>query len=92
MDLVRRHGSLSAACKEMGMAYSKAWKMVKKAEEDLGIPLMEGSRGGGKGGKTDLTREGEELLNCYQAFQEEAQQEIARLFEKHFAEWRKSHD
>lgn len=92
MELVRQQGSLAAACKEMGMAYSKAWKMMKKAEEDLGITLMEGSRGGGKGGKTELTQEGEAFLDRYLAFKAEAEQELARIFEKYFKEQKADHD
>ena len=55
MHLVEETGSLSEACRRMEMAYSKGWKITKRAEEDLGFPLMEGSRGGSHGGKTTLT-------------------------------------
>lgn len=84
MQQVARTGSLSAACKEMGMAYSKAWKIIKLAEQDLGIPLMEGTRGGEHGGSTALTEEGKEFLKRYLAFTSEAQAELSRLFEKYF--------
>lgn len=84
MDLVRQTGSLSAACKQMGMAYSKAWKMVKNAEADLGFSLMEGVRGGEHGGSTVLTSAGEEFLNRYLAFEQEAKKALDRLFEQYF--------
>lgn len=84
MSLVREKESLSAACKEMGMAYSKAWKIIKKAEEDLGISLMEGRRGGEHGGKTLLTREGEEFLNSYLAFVKESQEAVTKIYHKYF--------
>ncbi len=84
MQRVRRTGSLSAACREMGMAYSKAWKILKKAEDDLGFPLMEGCRGGEHGGRTVLTAQGEALLERYLAFEREAEAALGRLFEKHF--------
>lgn len=84
MKLVRERSSLTAACKEMHMAYSKAWKIMNQAEADFGFPLMEGTRGGEHGGKTELTAEGEVLLEAYLAFDAEAQVEIERLFEKHF--------
>ena len=41
MHLVEETGSLSEACRRMEMAYSKGWKITKRAEEDLGFPLME---------------------------------------------------
>lgn len=84
MTLVRRTGSLSAACKQMGMAYSKAWKMVKNAEADLGFSLMEGVRGGEHGGSTVLTEAGEEFLNRYLAFEQKAGEALDRLFEQYF--------
>lgn len=84
MQQVARTGSLSAACKEMGMAYSKAWKLVKLAEKDLGIPLLEGTRGGEHGGNTVLTEEGQDILKRYLAFTGEAREELDRLFAKHF--------
>ncbi len=84
MSLVRQTGSLSSACKQMGMAYSKAWKMVGRAEADLGFPLMEGIRGGEHGGRTVLTEQGEAFLNRYLAFERDAKTELDRLFEQHF--------
>ena len=42
----KQPGSLSKGCKCMQMAYSKGWKILKRAEEDLGIPLVQGNRGG----------------------------------------------
>lgn len=87
MELVKEKGSLSAATKEMGMAYSKAWKIIKHAEEDLGITLMEGRSGGNSGGGTVLTKEGEELLTKYQQFTKESQIEAERIFERIFADY-----
>ena len=55
MRHVEETGSLSEACRCMGMAYSKGWRIMKHAEEDLGFTLMEGSRGGSRGGRTMLT-------------------------------------
>ena len=57
MHHVEETGSLSEACRCMGMAYSKGWRIMKHAEEDLGFPLMEGSRGGSRGGRTSAYRE-----------------------------------
>ena len=41
MHHVEETGSLSEACRCMGMAYSKGWRIMKHAEEDLGFSLME---------------------------------------------------
>ena len=42
MMLVRQGSSLRAACAQMGLSYSKAWRLLKSAEADLGIPLSNG--------------------------------------------------
>lgn len=84
MCLVREKGSLSAACKAMHMAYSKAWKIINKAEADLGFSLMEGSSGGESGGKTVLTPKGEEFLDRYLKFEEEARNAVSEVFDRYF--------
>lgn len=82
---VREKESLAAACKEMNMAYSKAWKIIQAAQEDLGFALMEGKRGGPHGGGTVLTSEGELFLNQYQAFTAEAEKAVTAIFMKYYS-------
>lgn len=60
---VEQAGSLNRAAKEMEMAYSKAWKLVKRAEEHMGFALIE--REGARGSK--LTSEGVRLLQSFEA-------------------------
>ena len=68
LSLVEQHGSLTAAYKEMGISSSKAWKILHRAEADLGYPLLTSVSGGIHGGSTVLTAEGRELLEKYQEF------------------------
>lgn len=84
MKLVRERGSLSEACQELHMAYSKAWKIIKKAEADLGFSLMEGRRGGENGGTTVLTVQGEKFLEQYVAFSEAVEMAAEESFYKYF--------
>ncbi|NLO85103.1 MAG: LysR family transcriptional regulator [Clostridiales bacterium] len=69
MDGIDRGGSLSAAAREMGMAYSKAWTVFQNCEEVLGLPLLQRQSGGRKGGKSTLTPEGRALLAHYRSIQ-----------------------
>ena len=71
LSLTREKGSLSAAYKSMGMAASKAWKILNRAEADLGVKLVERKSGGKQGGGSHLTPEGEDILNRYENFQKE---------------------
>ena len=57
-ELLRRveeHHSLRAAAASMGMAYSKAWTILKQAEKNLGFALLLSSTGGKNGGGAVLT-------------------------------------
>lgn len=86
-ELLRRideAGSLSAAYKAMGMSSSKAWKILRRAEADLGFALVSGTAGGRSGGGTVLTEEGRRLLASYTAFDAEVQQAAAQAFCKYF--------
>ena len=47
---VKRTGSLSSAAKEIGMAYSKAWRIIKRSEELMGCKLLLSRTGGAHGG------------------------------------------
>ena len=60
---VRETGSLNAAAKGMGMAYSKAWRIIKDTEAALDLQLL--NRDGAHG--SDLTEAGNKLLDTYTA-------------------------
>lgn len=84
MEHVEETGSLSKGCKCMQMAYSKGWKILKRAEEDLGIPLVQGNRGGSNGGQTVLTPEGKAFLLRYRQFEQEVRHSADQAFQKWF--------
>ena len=75
---VRDKGSLNAAAKSMGMAYSKAWRIIKDTEDSLGVQLL--IRDGAHG--SVLTDEGSELLDVYLSIDEKISQETLKLYEK----------
>ena len=72
-------GSLNAAAKSIGMAYSKAWRIIKETEAALEIQLL--NRDGAHG--SSLTDEGNKLLDSYleiaKRVQEAAEKEFHRL-------------
>ena len=77
---VRETGSLNAAAKGMGMAYSKAWRIIKDTETALDLQLL--NRDGAHG--SDLTEAGNKLLDTYLAIEEKLQKEAEELFEAAF--------
>lgn len=62
---VEQTGSLNQAAGDMGMAYSKAWKMIRDLEKEWGFPILVKQAGGLHGGGSYLTAEGRELLERY---------------------------
>lgn len=65
---VREHHSLRAAALSMNMAYSKAWTILRTAQEELGFRLLVSSTGGRGGGGATLTPEGERMLEAYERY------------------------
>ena len=63
--LVDRGGSILSASKILGIAYSRAWESIARAERILGVRLVEPRRGGRSGGGAKLTTAGRRLLNLY---------------------------
>ncbi|TJW10745.1 winged helix-turn-helix domain-containing protein [Parvibacter caecicola] len=77
-DGVRELGSLNAAAKSMGMAYSKAWRIIKDTESTLDIQLLD--RDGAHG--SQLTEEGNRLLDVYQSISQQLQEDGEALYHK----------
>lgn len=84
MELVRQTNKLSEAYRIMGLSSSKGWKIIKRAQNDLGFPLLTTEIGGKSGGNSKLSQEGEDFLNRYNAFVEELNKEGEKIFKKHF--------
>lgn len=84
MKGVEETGSLSATCKNIDMAYSKAWRIIKRAEKDLGFRLFTGVAGGKNGGGMSLTKEGEEFLEKYDEFERKSRKALQEIFKACF--------
>lgn len=84
LERVDAAGSLKSACAQMGIAYSNAWRILRRAQEQLGFPLLESHAGGKPGGNSALTEEGRAFLLAYRAFAREAAESVQVLFQKHF--------
>ena len=62
--------SLRKATISMEMAYSKAWRIIKTAEESLGFPLLRSTTGGRGGGGAELTPQARDFLERFRNFEE----------------------
>ena len=84
MECIEETGSMQEACTKMGLSYSKAAKMMKKAEKQLGFKLLERRIGGSGGGGSKLTEEGRELLKKYRELTRRVQEDADRVFAEVF--------
>lgn len=86
LENVDRLHSLRKAAMEMGMAYSKAWTIIKKAEEYLSFPLLISTTGGKGGGGAQLSEQGRRFLKAYRAFEDTVKIYADDVFEDLFGQ------
>ena len=77
--------SLRAAAMSMSMAYSKAWTVIRNAEEGLGFKLLTSTAGGRHGGGAVLTDEARRMISAYEEYCEKLHEFGDKLFEETFA-------
>ena len=75
MQLIDQHHSLHKATEEMHIAYSKAWRILKEAQKNIGFEIIHKTVGGSGGGGSVLT------------FKQELRKEADRLFQKYFLDF-----
>jgi molybdate transport system regulatory protein len=65
LERIRELGSISAAARSMGMAYSHAWKLVASMNALAGEELVSRTFGGRHGGRAWLTPAGEAAIRKF---------------------------
>ncbi|MDO5648611.1 winged helix-turn-helix domain-containing protein [Paracoccus sp. (in: a-proteobacteria)] len=66
---IDRLGSISAAAREMGMSYKRAWTLVEEMNIAFADPVIDSSRGGTGGGGASVTPTGQAVLAHYRALE-----------------------
>ena len=87
LERVRELHTLRSAAMSMGMAYSKAWTIVKQSEENLGFRLLQSTTGGKNGGGATLTADAEKILLAYEEYSRELKQYANTLFAEKFKDY-----
>jgi molybdate transport system regulatory protein len=72
LEAIGRTGSISAAGREMGMSYRRAWLLVEAMNANFKLTLVETATGGRSGGGARLTELGIEVLARYRAMEVKA--------------------
>ena len=65
LDAISLHGSISAAARNIGMSYRRAWLLTDAMNKDFLLPLVVSSLGGKGGGGAKLTDEGIKVLKLF---------------------------
>lgn len=74
---IARTGSISAAAREMGMSYRRAWQLVEALNGSFTEPVVRTAVGGRSGGGAAVTPFGKRLLRHYNAMEGKATAAIA---------------
>jgi len=77
-------GSLNKAAGKMNMSYSKAYSIIKKAENELSVKLLISRTGGTDGGGSSITAEAKELIRKYDAFNNRCGEAIKEIYNEIF--------
>lgn len=69
LETIKATGSISAAARQIGMSYRRAWLLVEEINKSLRSPAVEAATGGRQGGEASLTDAGERLIEIYRSIQ-----------------------
>ncbi len=84
LERIRETGSIQAAAARMKMSYTKAWKILNRAEEEIGTALITRMTGGKNGGSSTLTAAGETAVRGFREIEGELSAYAGRLMETHY--------
>ena len=77
LDHIRREGALTQAAQLAGYSYRHAWGLIKRWEQEFGMPLVKLERGRGRGAQ--LTAFGDRLLWVNQRLNEQTAPQLETL-------------
>ena len=72
LQLIEETGSISAAAREMGMSYRRAWTLVETMNSAFCQPLVQAASGGRGGGGARVTDFGRDVLGRYRLMEKKA--------------------
>lgn len=88
LERIRETGSIQAAAARMELSYTKAWKILNRAEEELGTSLITRVSGGRNGGSSTLTPAGEEAVKDFREMERKLAAYADELLETHWHPFR----
>jgi molybdate transport system regulatory protein len=65
LEAIAATGSITEAAKSLGMSYRRAWLLVEEINQSLRHPAVASAKGGQRGGGSELTDTGAQLIDTY---------------------------
>lgn len=87
LDAVEQTGSVKQACAQIGLSYTKGWRLIHTLEAETGAVMVARRQGGSGGGTASLTPECRTLLARFRAFSADVDADVAARFAAHFPEF-----
>ena len=78
LEAIDETGSITSSAKKLGMSYRRAWLLVEETNSCLVRPAVQAVSGGRRGGGTELTPVGIELVRRYRALERQTAQAVKR--------------
>jgi len=69
LEAIEKTGSISAAARQLGMSYRRAWLLVEQLNESLAEPAVTAAPGGRQGGGAVLTPVGVRVIALYRSIE-----------------------
>ena len=79
LEKIDTYSSLKKATEAMGMSYTKALRIIRDIERELGFPIVVSVKGGNERGFTKLTEKGKQVLSTYKEIFEDVSSYADRL-------------
>ena len=84
LEAVEATGSLTKAAEHLGVPYRTASYKLREIEENLGVHLVSGQRGGVEGGRSRLTPAGRDNVRRWRTFAAELDSWVEARFQVAF--------
>ena len=88
LERIRETGSIQAAAARMELSYTKAWKILNRAEKELGTSLITRMSGGRNGGSSTLTAAGENAVEDFREMEGKLNAYAGELLKAHYSSFR----
>ena len=72
LESIMETGSISAAARQLGMSYRRAWLLVEDINARLKTPAVTRAKGGMRGGSSEITDAGQQLIILYRKLEASA--------------------